>query len=223
MKRPFKLYWVETPAPEENCFVAARSKRGAAKHEEDGTGFDPNDCSAELIQQLDPEWVNRYYGDGKPPISDVNAFYVQPEDVGQLGINWTVVEGDDVFYYDGRRYLRQGALNYVASLGKKPKNRIIRSVADLLEIIQRDAPGDWIFRGHGSCRWELKASVHRLTERSGCGSDELVGFERKLLSEFKRRAQIFLQTRPASDWEWMVLAQHSVYRPGFWIGPRTRS
>jgi len=208
MKRPFKLYWVETPAPEENCFVAARSKRGAEKYEEDGTGFDPGGCKADLICPLDPDWIEEYCGDSDPPIDELSAFYVQPEDVAPLGIEWLMIEGDDVFRYQGNEYVRQGTLNYLASLQEHPRSRVIRSVTDLLEIVRRDAPGDWIFRGHSSSRWELKAGVHRLAEKITDSLEDSGALEKRLLSECKRRARIFLQTPPSSDWEWMVLAQH---------------
>jgi hypothetical protein len=207
MKNPIKLYWVETPSPEENCFVAARSKRAAAKHEEDSTGFDPGDCVAVLLRPLDPAWIVEYQKDKLSPDDD-NAFYVQPEDVHQLDIKWRIVEGDDVFEYKGSKYVKQGDFNYIASLGSSPQNIVIRSVSDLLEIIVRDARGDWIFRGHSSCRWHLMAGVHRLTEGSHGSLENVVALERTLLNEFKRRARIFLQSRPTSDWEWMVLGQH---------------
>ena len=208
MKGSFKLYWVETPSPEENCFVAARSKRDAAKYEEDGTGFDPGDCNALLLRPISPDWVAKYYAKEASPNYVAGPFYVQPEDVHELEVKWNVVEGDDVFAYNGHQYVRQGSLNYIASLRDDPKNIVIRSVADLLEVIARDAPGDWIFRGHGSCRWNLKAGAHRLTEDSDANPEAILAFERELLSEFKRRARIFLQSPPSSDWEWMVLAQH---------------
>jgi FRG domain len=203
MNSPFKLYWVETPSPEENCFVAARSKRAAARYEEDGTGFESGSCEAVLMRSINADWIAKYRDvEGSCP------FYVQPEDVHTLDVKWSVVEGDDVFAYNGRQYVKEGELNYIASLGNDPKNIVIRSVADLLEVIARDAPGDWIFRGHSSCRWNLMAAVHRLIEKSGLSSEKVVAFERRLLSEFKRRARMFLQSRPSSDWEWMVLAQH---------------
>jgi hypothetical protein len=195
MKSPFKLYWVETPSSEENCFVAARSKRAAARYEEEGTGFEYDSCGAVLIRSIDPDWIVKYCGaEGSSP------FYVQPEDVDQLGVKWNVVEGDDVFTYEGHQLIRQGTLNYIASLGDNPQKIVIRSVADLLEVIARDAPGDWIFRGHSSCRWNLMAAAHRLTEKSNLTHEKVVAFERKLLSEFKRRARIFLQSRPSSDY-----------------------
>ena len=195
---PVKLYWVTTPSPEENCFVAARSKRSAARFEEDGTGFDPGDCIAELICDLKPSWVAKYY----EPV----PFYVQFEDLRELGVEWRVVEGDDIFEHVGRFFNKQGDLNYVVSLMDDPENVIVRSVTDLLEIIARDTPGEWIFRGQASCRWKLEASVHR-TASDGDNKD-VAAFEQRLLSEFKRRARIFLTDRPSSNWEWMVLAQH---------------
>ena len=205
--RPYKLYWVETPSSEENGFVAARSKRSAAKFEEDFTGFDPGDCVAELILPLNNAWVVQYLGDKDH--SALEPFYVQFEDVHQLGIEWRVIEGDDVFEYSGKRYVKQGDLNYLASIGRRrPQKIIVKSVADLLEIVDRDTPGDWIFRGHSSHKWKLAASVHRIANELRLASDEVVLFERRALSEFKRRARIFLQSRPSSDWEWMVIAQH---------------
>ena len=208
MKSAFKLYWVETPSPEENCFVAARSKRAAAKYEDEGTGFDQGGCKARLVRGLDSDWVARYRKDDESNDDRAGPFYVQPEDVHELGVEWKIIEGEDVFFYGEEEYVKQGDMNYIASFGDDPKNIVIRSVADLLEVIQRDAPGAWIFRGHVSCRWKLESSVRRLASEFGADDDTQVRYERGLLNEFKRKARIFLQARPSSDWEWMVLAQH---------------
>lgn len=201
-KRAPKLYWVETPSPEENCFVAAHSRRSAAKYEEDGTGFGLGDCVAQLVMPLNPNWIARKYANKGYPA------YIQFEDVNQLGIKWNVIEGDDVFTYGSRKYVKQGDINYIASLTRRSKKIVIRSVLDLMELIARDAPGDWVFRGHASCRWRLQASVHRLIDERKLDMDQATSFERGVLSEFKRRARMLLPTRPASEWEWMILAQH---------------
>ncbi len=205
---PFKLYWVETRSAEENCFVAARSKRAAEKFEEDGTGFDPNDCEATPIRQLDNEWVSRYRA-VEAAGELTSPFYVQSEDVHELGIAWRIVEGDDVFVCGDQMFRKQGTLNYFASLVKRREIVVIRSVADLLEAIRKaTGQNEWIFRGHGSAFWSLKASVHRLSSETATNTEELIQGERWFLDEFKRRARTFLPLPPASDWEWLVLAQH---------------
>jgi hypothetical protein len=175
---------------------------------EDGTGFDRGDCDATLVKILDPAWIKSYRGNKAQTSAPLVPFYVQPKDVHELGIKWSIVEGDDVFAYDGQHYVKQGAFNYIVSLEDSPRNVVIRSVADLLEVIERDAPGDWIFRGHSSCRWNLAAGVHRLTKDFDAAAEQCNSFEKELLNEFKRRARIFLQSKPSSDWEWMILAQH---------------
>jgi hypothetical protein len=120
-KNRYRLYWVETPSSEENCFVAARSKRAAEKYEEDGTGFDPGDCRATLLRNIDDDWVAEYRGN-EELIGDFTApFYVRPEDVHQLGITWRIVDGDDTFEYGDHHLVKQGDLNYLASLGEPPK------------------------------------------------------------------------------------------------------
>jgi hypothetical protein len=206
--QPFRLYWVETPSAEENCFVAARSKRAAERFEENGTGFDLNDCEATPIRQLDDEWVSRYRAtDAAEELA--TPFYVQTEDVHELGIAWRIVEGDDVFVYGNQTFLKQGTLNYFASLVKRQEVVVIRSVSDLLEAIRKPpSQNEWIFRGHSSAFWSLKASVHRLSAETTSTAEKLVEGERWLLDEFKRRARTFLPLPPSSDWEWLVLAQH---------------
>jgi hypothetical protein len=208
MKAPFKLYWVETPSPEENCFVAARSKTAAARHEENCTGFNPGDCSALYERDLNQDWVATKYRDESEPIEKASAFYVLDEALAEVGVTYTIVDGDDLYQYGEQEFLKQGDMNYLSSLGDEPKNIVIRNVSDLLEILERDAPGHWIFRGHSSCKWELSAGVHRNRGGARIPDEEMVLYEQRLLGEFKRRARAFLSTPPNSDWEWLVLAQH---------------
>jgi hypothetical protein len=207
-KELFSLYWVKTPSAVENCFVAAQSKQAAASFEEGGTGFDYGDCVAELVRHLDREWVAQYRDVDRSLVDHLGPFYVLDEDLHQLGIQSRVVEGNDIFEYEGRQYEKEGDLNYIASLAEKPESALIRSVEDLVRLTNRDGPGDWIFRGHSSYQWKLVAGVHRLTENWNINREDLISFERRILNEFKRRAMIFLQARPSTDWEWMILAQH---------------
>ncbi len=202
---PYKLYFVETPSAEENCFVVARHSRTAARYEQSSSGFDPGDCRAIFLLQPGIEWLSRMRPE---PAEDwIDAFYVQPEDVVELGIKWAVMDGDDYFTWNGDEFFRQGGMNWVASFSPEPRNIVIRSVADVLEIIDRDAPGEWMFRGHSSCRWELLASVHRLRDPS-YDPAAMQAFEKRLLDEFKRRSRMFLPSPPTREWEWLVVAQH---------------
>jgi hypothetical protein len=207
MKKPFTLYWVETPSAEENCFIAARSRRAAASYEEDGTGFDRGDCQATAVRNLESDWVANYR-ESKSPEDLTAPFYVQFEDLHDLGIEWRIVEGDEVFQYHDHQFVKQGDLNYLASLGDEPEVMVIRSVTDLLGLIKKNGVNDWIFRGHSSCFWHLKAGAHRSATTDRDDLESLISRERRLLNEFKRRARMFIQTPPSSDWEWLVLAQH---------------
>lgn len=124
-------------------------------------------------------------------------------------MEWRAIEGDDIFQHDGNTYVKQGDMNYIASLGRrKPRKIVVRSVADLLEIVERDVPGDWIFRGHSSHFWTLTAGAHRLSDAAKIPKSDVPSFEKELLTEFKRRARIFLSSPPKSEWEWLVIAQH---------------
>ncbi len=210
MKSEFKLYWVRTPAAEEDTFVVARSRRKAAKFEERSTGFDPNDCIAEFVAKPDLEWVTTAYADRNRsiPLDTVDAFYIGHDDLLRIGIEIAIVEGDEVFRFRDIEYVKQGVMNYLSSLGDKQETVLIRSVSDLLEIVDRSAKGDWIFRGHSSSSWALQSSVQRLLKARNVPVDQTTAFERRLLGEFIRRARIFLPNPPNSDWEWLVVAQH---------------
>jgi FRG domain len=76
---------------------------------------------------------------------------------------------------------------------------------DLLRILARDAPGEWIYRGQASCFWSLKASLYRNDKQ---GYAQAAKKEREALAEFKRRSRLYLSDQPSSDWEWLFLAQH---------------
>jgi len=64
--------------------------------------------------------------------------------------------------------------------------------------------GTWIFRGHSDLRYDLIPSVgrhsHTLKTRQR--------YERSLFDVFRREAQGFLAALPATEWEWLSLAQH---------------
>ncbi len=201
-----KLYWVETPSAEENCFVVARTKASAARYERNGSGFDDGDCEAEYLLTPDPAWLTSV-APQEISLDEVVAFYAQPEEVSKLGVGWVIMDGDDYFTWGEREYFRQGGMNWIASFYEESRNIVIRSVKDLLEIVERDAPGEWLFRGQSSCRWGLQASVHRLRS-ADLSPSEMKGYEQRIVGEFKRRARTLLPNPPSTIWEWLTLAQH---------------
>src|SRR5690242_20426674 len=102
-------------------------------------------------------------------------------------------------------------MNYIASViesvEEREHNIVIRSLVDLLSILKRDAPGEWIYRGQASCKWSLLAGVFRnRVDKSVCEISPNV--EKRMVAEFRRRARPFLPNPPNSPWEWLTLAQH---------------
>jgi len=70
--------------------------------------------------------------------------------------------------------------------------------------------GRWVFRGHSDIEYKLVSSVGRGSHTSRSREK----YEQSLFEIFQREAHGFLATLPASDWEWLSLAQHH--------GPPTR-
>jgi len=64
--------------------------------------------------------------------------------------------------------------------------------------------GQWVFRGHSDQAYQLRPSVGR----GGHTSDSDEKYESSLFRVFKREAGTHLSPVPASDWEWLAVAQH---------------
>jgi hypothetical protein len=84
----------------------------------------------------------------------------------------------------------------------------ISSVATFLGLISErhftSSRGQWVFRGHSDTKYELKPSVGR----GGHTSTTNAKYEKSLFEIFKREAGMYLSPAPASDWEWLAIAQH---------------
>ena len=48
----WKLYWVDSDRPEENCFVVAMTARSAEKHDEGIADFEPAECTATVVKTI---------------------------------------------------------------------------------------------------------------------------------------------------------------------------
>jgi hypothetical protein len=84
-----------------------------------------------------------------------------------------------------------------------PRERV-DSWLDFQGKIEPYLDGKWLFRGVGSVRHQLIPSVGR--RRDGVAYS--LRLEQDLFDQFKREALPLLSSRPATEWEWLALAQH---------------
>lgn len=94
----------------------------------------------------------------------------------------------------------------------------ITSFEDFRKLIIKTSPGSWnFFRGESRDFYTLIPKIGRLTSRprtsgEGCVPDEVVPAdiygEYQALQEFKKLGRHMVEVQPATDWEWLALAQH---------------
>jgi hypothetical protein len=114
----YKLFFVETPSPEENCFVISTGKTLAARFEEGATGFNRGDCVATYVRHVDQEWFDQYVSNKE---EGARVWYLTPDFYKELGIRHTVIDGDDVFTYNGQEYRKESNWKYLQSIGETVK------------------------------------------------------------------------------------------------------
>lgn len=215
----WNLYWVHIPGDaDEDCFVVARTPREAARFEQDNSGFGEGAAKARLVRRLPKALEN----------AEVQAHRQRLESAGKWGKRgtrrhpWPDYARDDeavLNYFGATSHFRLGRKTTV--IGKRSfaperfervyfgqKAPLIRSVADLLERVNRLEGTGWLFRGHANANWRLQASVERPACLARRGALSRTDYERLLLAEFSRRAAAYVQMRPTSAWEWLALAQH---------------
>jgi len=80
----------------------------------------------------------------------------------------------------------------------------IRTLAEFTTLIEESCldQSDVLFRGQ-SCDWPLLPSIAR--ERL---TDELLAIEASMLEEFQRYSVPYIRAIPATQWDWLALAQH---------------
>jgi hypothetical protein len=207
---------VEAPSPDENCFVVAKNARSAAKHEEDGTGFDPGDCKAVAVKAVPSKLTNRrlptkrqiaalHLGDDEQsPGIQTWPGYAEDWLLRVLGAEVMEREGGRVTVIDGTDYRTAGL--YEGLLGEKPD--LIRSAEDVVRKVRGLPPGTWLYRGHGSAVWPLVCSLDRPECKAHRGTLDRSIYELRVFEEFKRRAIPFVKSRPQNEWEWLALARH---------------
>lgn len=68
----------------------------------------------------------------------------------------------------------------------------------------------WIFRGQNNAKYGLETSITRAARIYGVSSDEMVNYERSILSNFQRQAPNYLDKTPNKEdvLEWLSIIQH---------------
>jgi len=213
----WRLYWVTCPGGDEDCFVAAKTSRQAARFEEAGSGWDPHDCKAELVMSIPDSLLpearrikrKELIESGRTEEAkkrDLSPFpeYACTWLLKKLGAKLTVVSGNETTLLQGKKYVTK---NWQTVYFNKPP-QLIRNVADLTRRAARLQGETWLFRGQASTRWPLQAGIDREPFQSLHNGTGRIEIERKLLLDFKHRALPFLEREPKNDWEWLALAQH---------------
>ena len=197
--KPWNLYWVRTPSPEEDCFIVAKTPRTAAKLEEEMSGFDPSDAQVEFVKSIpkECETIARKKKEKWP-------FYAREWLLEKLGAQFKPLNGRDVTIIDGKHY--SPATLEEVYVGNKPE--LLSSVTDFVNKVCNLPEGNWIFRGQSNAGWRLVSRIKREGSQSFKGNKKLIDYENELLQNFKRRSIPYLGFTPKSDWEWLALAQH---------------
>src|SRR5262249_6697533 len=109
---------------------------------------------------------------------------------------------------EGGRPLRARVRREDGAAGAEMKAHECESFEELLRLVReryfKEQRGHWIFRGHGDATYQLIPSVGRIKHQSRTREKA----ESSLLAMFRRAAVQHIERPPASDWEWLALAQH---------------
>jgi hypothetical protein len=82
---------------------------------------------------------------------------------------------------------------------------VIASLSDLFKMIDGHRDSIYAYRGENRSTYKLRPKLGRNEYDS---DEDWLGAEDGAFREFKRRSHPFLQSRPASEMEWLALAQH---------------
>ena len=98
----------------------------------------------------------------------------------------------------------------VTRTGKSSKansstRRIINSFEELLRIMKEHNAGRYVYRGEDDVRYKLRPKIGRYEYEN---KTDLFEREAAILNEFKRRTAPYITHSPASDLDWLAVAQH---------------
>lgn len=189
----WKLYWVTAaPSPSKDCFVVAKTPRGAASIEEGGSGFETGDCSAVYVAPISEHFEKIAAAIRNKQLkldSEPWPNYARPWLLTRMGAERQMRNGRNGWNLNGRFFapgtFEEDFLNKSPFKGER-----------------------WIFRGQSDAVWELRCHIDRMLGNRQILADKRIWLEKNLLKEFKRRAVPHIRSRPQSDWEWLFIAQH---------------
>ena len=174
------------------------------------------------------------YAEGNDPLYNQEDLRLQHSELVVLGLDATLFEKSVHFISDSLieagmspslvarcgvacRSLRNVVLGVGAGSGKDAqlvsvKDHVVESIAGYLEIT--GTQGDLVlFRGHADAhKWSLSPTLSRCVgPNSKLNLGRLGGWaklEQHILDRFQRHAEPFLQSRPTTIIDWLVLGQH---------------
>lgn len=94
------------------------------------------------------------------------------------------------------------------SIKRRPKSKVrtIASVDDVLALVREHNDAHYVFRGEDDTQYSLRPKMGRFLVEPE--DDDHFGTERQVLNDFKRRATPYAVHPPATELEWLALAQH---------------
>jgi hypothetical protein len=208
-RHPWKLYWVHSGAAIENCFVIAKTARSAAKLEEEESGFDTYDCSAELVRPLTNKQVQlarelRAQEMNTEFLKEKVPNYVAESFIDSLGAVRRVQEDREVTFLDGKKFVKAG----FAETYRYKKGLPIKTVTEFIKRVNSLPQGNWLYRGQQLTTWVAKCLLDRedtVKAREALTREE---YENRVFEAFKLQALPYLKIMPRNDWEWLAIAQH---------------
>lgn len=183
----WKLFWVTTPSPSENCFVVAKTPRDAASLEESGSGFETGDCGAVYVAPIAERFEKIAAAIRKKELkldSEPWPDYARPWLLTRMGAERQMRNGRNGWSLNGH-FFAPGTFEE-DFLNKHPF--LIKRVEDLLRKINSLKGGKWVFRGQSDAVWGLRCGIDRMLGNRQILAAERVSLEKSLLEEFKRRA-----------------------------------
>jgi hypothetical protein len=165
----WKLYWIITDDGTEDCFVVAKNARSAAAFEEGQLGADPGDFHAERVMDVPDVFeqpaIDKFRAwsrENVPTQADRPELHPWPgyaRDwlLGALGATFRWRMGRYETVLNGRSF--SAATVYEAYYHRPPD--LLRSVAQLVEMVSEQRRGRWLYRGQSDARWTVRCAIDR--------------------------------------------------------------